>query len=491
VTPRVFISYAEEDAVTARLVYLRLEESKRVSAWGYKEKGRVGANFEREFQEQIRTCQYFCLLDSPDARRSPWIHDEVALAVRSGSTKVVCRLTPELDESQWRGRELFEGHHLTRAIDLADFEAGIRQLFAFLRIAYNPWSPFPRDQDYDQELRTAAIGVERTQELYDLYREFREHSADRELAESLLRVVIRKCVTYGAAHVISPRLALGVLQGEAGRHDAALRTFLDLAASHPTDPRTWAGVAGAYFHLGEHGRCLEALEECLDVGSRHHPADTTGRLAEIRHNIASVQILLQRYDAAWATLEQASTSEREHPFVVAARGRVVLRRRGPRQALPLLEAASRALGDASPPAVIDLADCYRDLRRADDELGLVEAVLARRPGSPELWHRGADCYLRHGNVPAAIDALRNAVARSEDSPRFRAQLAALLCRAGDARGGHEEAERCIGLAARTAQDRYYRGLAYHVLGRSACAAEEWAASKTDAAVRDWPPYSAL
>jgi tetratricopeptide (TPR) repeat protein len=254
-----FLSYADEDAVIALRIHQALTRS-GVLVWGYKENGRVGVDFREEFRDRIRSSRYFCLLDSQFSRLSAWIKEEWAIAHAANAIKVICLVESRLECKEWRHVELFEGQNFTAAIDFKIFEAGIHRLCEHLGIAYTPGFRLPRDQDFANEVFGAGLkDRNRVQELHDLYHEFREQYADLGFAEAQLRIIIRKCQRYGATNVVSPTLALGVLLGEAGRHREALKTFQSLVESHPRDPRGWAGVGGAYFHLGMYEPSLAAL----------------------------------------------------------------------------------------------------------------------------------------------------------------------------------------------------------------------------------------
>jgi tetratricopeptide (TPR) repeat protein len=487
---RVFLSYAEEDASLARRIHIALADSGTVSPWGFKENGRIAENFKDEFEDQIKSSEYFCLLDTPDARKSRWIKDECGLARRSVTKVVVCRavdfsLTPEALE-----QELFEGHNLQAAVSFLDYNNGIRQLFKFFQIIYSPWSAVPRDQDFDKEIWKAGLAPNVAQELVNLYREFREHFADPDFAEALLRVVIRKCDLAEANDVVSPRLALAVMHANAGRHQLALKTFADLSGSHPTDPRTWAGMAGAHFHLNQYADCLTALHRSKEFSLAYYRNESAERMPEIVHNIAAVHVLLGRLEDASAALDSLAPASQAHPFVNAIRGRIALSRGEYRQALPHLVDACAAI-DVSPDTVIDLADCYVGLRRYGDELALLEQRLREMSDCPEVCHRAAQAFLRKPDrsaTAAAVSAMRQAAAVSSEVPRYRAQYAALLCKSGDPERGMAEAETCVTLAAPTPEDRYYRGLAYHILGQAAAANYERAMSQREGVVSNWPRY---
>lgn len=486
---KVFLSYAEEDALTARRVYLDLDRSMRVEAWGYKEKGRIAENFKNEFEEQIKGCRYFCLFDSPHARRSSWIRHECGIARATNAIMVVCLLTTDADGSGWRQTELFEGHNLIRGIALTEYASGIRQLFEFLQVVYSPGSMFPRDQDFEREIFSSQLDVNRAQELFNLYREFRERSGDLEFAEAQLQVVISKCQYFGAKNAVSPALALAVMHADAGRHQEALRVFAALTQSHPNDPRGWAGLGGAYFHMGRYEQSVEALQRAHAVALARYKEESTQRVVEIVHNIVSVQILIGRRDAARTTLDGLSNQDQAHPFIRGLRGRLLLRDGYYNEALPHLQEAHAASVDVSAVLIVDLADCYWHLGQFDEEVALLQGAMTQWAGNPEICHRAAESYLRRGSTTQAIAAMRRASEHSRDAPRYRAQLAALLHQAGQTEEARAEAEACVELSAPTAQDRYYRGLAYYVLGKTRIAEDELAASRRDPVVSAWPDYA--
>jgi Flp pilus assembly protein TadD len=490
---KLFLSYVEEDSRTATLIYYALKRSKGIAVWGYKQDGQIGVNFEEEFQQQIHESRYFCLLDSPHSRASVWIPGECQLAKASGATMIVCVLPPSTEEAWRHGTELFLGHNSFRGIAMADYGAGIRELFKLLGLVYAEASTAPREQDLAKELAVARQlegKPEWTQKILDLYREVRERSGDADFAEAQLRVIIKQCALYGADNVVSPTLALAVLYADAGRHREAARVFSGLTQSHPRDPRGWAGLGAACFHLGEYQRCQQALRQAQEVGLAYYESDTGPHIVEITHNIASLCILLGRHEDAQRSLAKLSKADQERSFIQALKGRLLLQLGEPRKALPLLRAAHEKHDDAATALTIDLANCYRDLRMINEETALLERAVLEWRGYPEIWHRAADSYLRRGKVEDAIEAMRKAASLSADSPCFRAQLAALLYNAGRKDEAVEEAGQCTRLASPTGQGRYYLGLAYYVLGRTSVADELLDECRSDPAVANWPSYSA-
>jgi hypothetical protein len=94
-----------------------------------------------------------------------------------------------------------------------------------------------------------------------------------------------------------------------------------------------------------------------------------------------------------------------------------------------------------------------------------------------------------GDSAAAVSALRNAVRCAKDASQYCSQFAALLCKAGRVEEGLAQARECTKLSALTAHDRYYRGLAYYVLGKKNIAEDELSESRKDPVVSTWPHYS--
>ena len=488
-----FLSYADEDAGVALLIHRALRRS-GMPVWGFREDGRIGVDFRQEFRERIRVSQYFCLLDSQSARSSPWIKEECCLAQEVQAIRVICRVETRADDTEWRHIELFEDHNFIAAIDFKVFEVGIHRLCRHLRIAYTPAFRLPRDQDFARELFEAGLNDrDRIEELHDMYHEFREQFADSEFAEAQLRVIIRKCRRYGANNIVSPTLALGVLLAEAGRHREALTTFRSLTESHPHDPRGWAGAGGAYFQLGMYEASLAGLKRADEMIRTFYPTESADRLPEVLHNIASVLLLLDRPGEARVVLDRLSADQRNLPYIRALNGRLLLSEGDTAAALACLEKAYDEFirqYDVPTALVLSLADCYRQLGSAAEEIRLMKTAVEWVPPRPEVCHRAADCFLRHGRVPEAVAALRKAADSLPESPIYRSQYAAVLHRTDKLDEGLAQARECV-RSGLTVQERYYRGLAYYILGLTESAEFDFAECSKDVVIAQWPPYSDL
>ena len=175
-----------------------------------------------------------------------------------------------------------------------------------------------------------------------MYRDFREHFADPEYAEALLRVVIRRCQFYGAEEVISASLALGVMLGDASRHQDVLKTFSDLTMKHERDPRTWAALPSALFHLARYEQSLQALKNAGESILKHYREESGSHMPEVVHNIANLLIVLSRYAETQAEIDRLSSEDQSHSFIRALRGRLLCSQGQYRNALAHLEEACAA-----------------------------------------------------------------------------------------------------------------------------------------------------
>jgi tetratricopeptide (TPR) repeat protein len=490
----IFLSYAEEDGVTALRIYEDLTRA-GLRVWRYERDSRVGTPISAEIREWIERSSVFCLLDSPKARRSRYIREECMAAlelIQRGAelSFVICLAQPRSGPTAdaWWEEELFEGLNGRSYIDLTDYGRGIRKLAEQLHVGYFPRFELPRDQDFEGEAHQAGLRYDMVAELVEMYRYFRERYDEERLdiAESQLRVLIDRCERAGTTSIVSPQLALGVLLAETGRHRDALKIFEGLVRLRGDDPRGWAGLAGARFHLGDCVKALEAYRRCQLLLEREPPE----RRAEIAHNVAMTLLALGRTAEAWAEVVSAP----EEPYILGARGAALLAQGLPQLALPLLETAYQAYRRSSKlplSLVIQLVDCYQALGLEQQELEVLEEALAVLTVDPELWRRAAATYLDRNQIDRALECLTSAVALAPGAIVYRAEHALLLRRTGFLERAQNEAYRCFSLEDESPREHYYRGLALYLLDSAAAAQIERRRSCEDPVIRTWPEYAEL
>lgn len=489
----VFLSYAEEDGAAALHIAEDLARAK-LKVWRYERDSKLGTPIVEETRRAIEKSRCFCLLDSAHARLSSYIRTECAaarelMARDENFSLIVCLLQKRDDEGDgaWWRDELFAGLNSLSYVDLSDYERGIKRLCAHLGVVYFPKSEIPRDCDFEREAYAAGLQHHEITELVGFYSNFRRLYSDHsEIAEAQLLVLVERLRGLKAATVVSPLIALGVLQAESGQHRAAQVTFSQLVQICADDPRAWAGLAGARFHLAEYQEALDAYRHAQRLLAQEDPEHQ----AEMAHNAARTLLALGRADEAWAEL---STIEDE-PYVVAAKAAVLFTQGQAARALSLFETAFRAYRRSpSLPSslVIQYADCLQALRQDRRELELIEEALTLLPDDPEIHRRAASCYLVRNRVSRALACLDRAVALAPAALVYRAERALILRLAGDPEAARRMAHGCLSPEDESPRERYYRGLAFYLLGAEEAANVELLQSRRDPALKHWPTYADL
>jgi tetratricopeptide (TPR) repeat protein len=506
----IFLSYATQDGSIAMRVYNDLLRAKliasdpqdgRLAAWRYEKDGALSADFEIEFAAKIRSAQFFCLLDSSRARRSEYVRRECTIARDGYATAghpqmVVCTVQPrDQAEGEWWSTELFERQNFLRCIDLTDYDRGIRRLCEHLGAVYVPGFEIPRDKDFEREIFTAQLNPSDVEALLDMYANFRTHcSPPYTIAQAQLLVLIARCQALHADGVVSPRIALGVIQAETDRHPDALNTFQELTQTHPGDPRGWAGLGGAQFYLADYRSALDSYRRCEEAMRNQPCEERSDHATDVAHNLARVFLALGQADAAWSELAAVPAQEDGKPYIQALRGKILLTQGFANRALSHLQNAFAAYRDSPSlraELVCDLAECYRNLGRRKDELETVATGISRLPEDPGIWWRAAGFFLQRCDFGGALTSLDWAISLAPNSLVYRAERASILRRAGDRERSYQEARHCLTIEAKTARDHYYRGLAFFLIEKRELAEHEFEQSRDDAVIRSWPAYAEL
>lgn len=136
---RIFISYAHEDKRIAEFIERRLSNG-GLSIWRDDEALAGGSFLPAEILENIRNSSHFCVIVSPDAKKSRWVAQELSWALMSeiehGSPKII----PILHGENKSPANLADDR---RAISFDDWSGGISELWAAIGVpecAYWPLS---------------------------------------------------------------------------------------------------------------------------------------------------------------------------------------------------------------------------------------------------------------------------------------------------------------------------------------------------------------
>jgi tetratricopeptide (TPR) repeat protein len=489
----LFLSYAEEDNSIAMWIYQDLKQT-GVAVWRYEEDGEIGVNMLKEVRENIEKSRYFCLLDSPHSRKSDFVRLECMIALEVGARKpdfqlIICLIEKEGD---WKKEELFKGQNLTTYINLVDYKNGMVKLCNVLEKCFIPWLSVPRLEDFKEEIGSCEIPIKRKQYLAELYSSFGDSYNNAKgsagAAESLLNALIVECEKYGA-NIITPHIALGVLRADSGRDYEALNTFSIITQKFESDPRGWAGVGAAQFHLRDYESALRAYEIChrliLESDNEKHKS----RLPEIVQNKAKVLVELGDTERALRDVGALSECDRAHPAIQNVRGEILMRRGEWLKAIPCFETAYSRYTDRS--IILNLAECYKRTGNHRKEYEILQSGTRSFPEDAEMVKSLARYFMEAKEIYKAISYFKKAVSISPESIQYRVELALILREIGNAVCSRDQIMQCARLTARSAIEHYYLGYAFYLLGKFERARDEYEIAKEDPLIKSWLYYEDL
>ena len=122
--PSVFISYAHADKRIAQLIERRLCNG-GVSTWRDDRSLRGGSVLPVEIVENIRTCSHFCVIISPDSKKSRWVAQESSWALNFEVEHGAPQIIPILHNEENSPANLAD----RRAISIDNETSGISELW--------------------------------------------------------------------------------------------------------------------------------------------------------------------------------------------------------------------------------------------------------------------------------------------------------------------------------------------------------------------------
>ena len=492
----LFFSYAQEDSPVVTRVYedlLRTGGDLRL--WCYEKTSEFGVDFRREYGRRISEAGHFILFDSPHARSSGYVSDEILLWRSHPDCKMhICLVEPE---GPWRDQELFDGQNFIVYFDLTDYGEGIRRLCEHFDVTYVPRFIEPRDLDFDAELRRhgGRFRHGERQAMLDGYQRFRDLCiAKPRTAEAQLRVLIDAHLGGDAPPIVAPYLALAMLQAEDGRAADALDTFCAAATAAPEDPRGWAGSGNAAFALGRYDAAVEHYRRCIECIEASNDAVHERHRSEMVYGLVSALFARARVEEALSELAMHRPDLPREPEFLSLEGRVLMAAGDSAAAAPLFYDAYELCRDKmSQPAevLLDLIDAFRSFDEVDVQRELLEIALTGYPENPQVLRAAAIFYSGTGELSAAISYYETIMARTPDTLWNLAEFALLLHATGDKERKREVLDRCLSSEVRPSDEDYYLGLAHFLAGRRECADYYFSRSKRDPLVRDWVFYEDL
>ena len=435
------------------------------------------------------------MFDSSYARESEYVRDEIDIWQNNKGIKIAVCLAEA--DGEWRKNEVFSGQNTLTYCDFNSYETGIRELCTFLDITYRPKFIEPRDLDFDEEIRRHAEHFKplERQAILDAYAYFRKMHATRpETAAAQLIVIIERYLSDRPVRIISPYLALAVLQSEQGQPSAAKQTYRAIVDSWPEDPRGWAGLAGTLYELERYRDAAEALKHCIDRIRHSGEPDHERHLDEIIWKLASTYRAAGLHELALAELGNLSRGSSTSIEATVLSGLLSLDLGRIGDATDLLSQAYDVVlthDNSDPECLLELVD---GLRR-----------LGATPHAEELIRHGARCHPEHPDVLRCMavslvesDQLESALAWYEDAIRYHPNSIRCLTEAAMLSKHLGADNRCakfietaLSRTARNGGEEYFVGLAHYLGGRTESAMFHWRRAQDDPISQDWPFYDAL
>jgi tetratricopeptide (TPR) repeat protein len=492
--PSVFLSYAQPDSALVTRVFDDLARARVGDVWCYEITSEYGADFRQEYAQRIRSAQTFVLFDSPHARTSPYVREEVDICRSIPGIPLLCCLCEP--HGAWRENELFEGHNRSVYFEFSNYERGIRDLCGHFQSSYVPRFTMPRDVDFENEVRGAidSFSLEQRQAVLDKYEFFRSMFArDPAVAEAQLVVLIREHLREVEAPVVSPLLALGALRNEAKRYQAAEEAFAQVVARTPSEPRGWAGQGAALFGLGRYQAAAEAWANCLACIEASGSSVHRRFEGEVRHNAACALMEAGDPAGAWDRLMPAFRYGDAPTEDLILAGKILLTLEDYRAEEMLVRAAHRMIADAmiQSDLVVDLAESLRRVAAHD----LVGRVLVRAidlyPLDADVVRQWAVYNADLGKFEAAIAHYEKALRLDPGNLRCLAELAMLVKAVGGRREWRSLVQDCLNAPSLNPTEEYFLGLAHFLDGREETARYYHRRSQRSATCANWPYYKDL
>lgn len=491
----IFCSYASSDSPLVLRTYNDLARARETILWCYQLDGRPGHDFREQYLQSIRKADFFLLFDSPAARVSPFVQEEIAEWLQLGKMNPILSclaVTP----GEWRDKnQLFKSQNQLVFIDLTKYSQGINQLHQYLGTTYIPSFTRPRDQEFVDELTSHArlIGADVYRQSLHYYQIFENNRAiNPDTALAHLEVMIREIDKSASLSVCAALLTLGDDYFVLNRFDSAIRVFRQVCDDHPKDPRGWAGVGFTHMKKNNFIDAANSFQVSLIAIDESENAVFHQQRLEIVNVLCGALILTKKYKDAWNLIYKEFMCDRANAVTYGYGARLLVMTGQVKDACRLLEESVKRihLGEHLDPAELtDLIDVARQL--GDQEALTVFSNKAVRmyPDNPRLLRDAATAEGDLGNEETAIDYLEQAAILDHENLKIGVELGFLLKKNNQQEKAELILERVLQHSNASCENAYYSGWAHHLMGRRECAEYFLRLARHDENILAWPDYT--
>lgn len=326
----VFISYSTLDNKFAFRIYSDLLRS-GLKVYLYERDGEIGVKFNEEISHIIQNSKHFCLIDSPNSRKSKWVKEEINIAYKKhsedpGKFKFIPCFIESTKDSWFREDEHFPNQSSLRGIDFScidyldykeKYKKAINELCNECGSDFKPWSDSPRDKDFEKEIGSNLTDEQREFLLND-YRNFVFFYSIKSKT-SLVRIqnIIEDCEIL-KIKIISCYLAKGTILADNDEDKKAFEVYKQATIDFPYDARSWAALSASQFYLNNYEESLFSINNSIKIIEENKENDYLQRhYNEMIYN--KIQILIELYyiDEAEFILNSLSSHEHLPEFLIA------------------------------------------------------------------------------------------------------------------------------------------------------------------------------
>lgn len=509
----VFISYVLGNEGTVRRIFEDLIRS-GITTWEFRSCVKFDVNFIEEFKKQINDAKVFLLIDSNESRKGEYVKVEVAHALDQKKIITICRIEEFISEPA-----LFEWQDYIIRFNLWEkkYKESIKDLCRHLGKEFIPAFSDPMDDDFLKEMseikmKEADMEAGSWKKLYTLYEEFRDELGS-EMAEVKLKTLLADSKKYNTP-LITPYLVLGDLYAKKKQHVQAKTIYKEASNLFQSDPRTYAGVAGASYFLSEYSEAAEAYSACFDLLLKTENRKHREHIVQVAHNLLQSMLEGNIETDFIQRINQIPENDRHTQHIESLKGKYYLYHKNYRQATIHFENAyaefiqqkdAMTSGNATYLIVLtlDLATAYgheRSFMRRKEVLNEGVSFIesdwrhindpSLRQLLPELFRLLAETFLYgEHNEGAAIHCYEKAAEYGENI-KYYAELALLLAKLSPSKlqAVLEKADSFRPKRSQaTKEEYYYTGLYYFLKGKMELAKEYY----SDSDMHSWPFYADL
>lgn len=314
-----------EDSHLALRLYDDLKRS-GLDVWRYEADSKKGRHFQDEYIEQLRTSDYFCLVDSPAARLSNYVAEEIFEGLKNFEFRNKFFVCLKGEDGDWRNEivvvpglppidlerlnkinyvQFFDGSKKDIFEEDNRYRIAIEKVIQAFGVDHIPWSPYPWLYDLRTEFFNSVAEIPLTNKNV-LLNKFHDANyfwvnGNLKQAEWELENLVRLC---DQLPLISPQILLGAVFFDQHKLEEAKEIYTLITSRFTEDPRGWFGLGLSCYLLSDYEQALNYFNHTLFLVEKSTWSNSHQKAKpRVIQSIARTQIQLGRYAEASACIK--------------------------------------------------------------------------------------------------------------------------------------------------------------------------------------------